>query len=422
MSFEFSPHKLVYGGESLGYAEGQTVLAPYALPGERLEVEALRTAKGVVHARPLRVLEAAPERIAPPCPYFSRCGGCHYQHLGIEHQLKWKVEILRETLRRIGKIVWDQEIPVHQANPWNYRNQAQLKVAEMEPGRVEVGFFEAESHRLVPIDECKIISPRLNAVLRELRQPESLGRLGGCREIELLADDQDAQVRVTFLGNFAKSVAEDWAADLLEKVEGVATVVFAGEHHSGIYGEAGLTYQVGEFHYEISPGSFFQASRYLLPEFVNAAAETEPGELALDLYAGVGLLTLPLARRFKRVIGVESLPAAARDLEANAAMHGLERVQTARQTAFEFLRRFAQTGPDLVILDPPRAGVGKPTLKRLTELRPRRLHYAACSPPTWARDLAYLVEQGYRLERVEMFDFFPHTYHIECLARLIRRE
>ena len=229
MSFEFSPHKLVYGGESLGYAEGQTVLAPYALPGERLEVEALRTAKGVVHARPLRVLEAAPERIVPPCPYFSRCGGCHYQHLGIEHQLKWKVEILRETLRRIGKIVWDQEIPVHQANPWNYRNQAQLKVAAIEPGQVEVGFFEAESHRLVPVDECKIISPRLNAVLNELRQPESLGRLGGCREIDLLADDRDAQVRVTFLGNFAKREAEDWAADLLEKVEGVAAVVFAGE-------------------------------------------------------------------------------------------------------------------------------------------------------------------------------------------------
>ncbi len=422
MSFEFSPHKLVYGGESLGYAEGQTVLAPYALPGERLEVEALRTAKGVVHARPLRVLEAAPERIVPPCPYFSRCGGCHYQHLGIEHQLKWKVEILRETLRRIGKIVWDQEIPVHQANPWNYRNQAQLKVAAIEPGQVEVGFFEAESHRLVPVDECKIISPRLNAVLNELRQPESLGRLGGCREIDLLADDRDAQVRVTFLGNFAKREAEDWAADLLEKVEGVAAVVFAGEQHSAIYGDAGLTYQVGEFHYEISPGSFFQASRYLLPEFVNSATETEPGELALDLYAGVGLLTLPLARRFKRVIGVESHPGAARDLEANTAMHGLERVQAVRQTAFEFLRRFAQTGPDLVILDPPRAGVGKPTLKRLTELRPRRFHYAACSPPTWARDLAYLVGQGYRLERVEMFDFFPHTYHIECLARLIRQD
>jgi 23S rRNA (uracil1939-C5)-methyltransferase len=179
---------------------------------------------------------------------------------------------------------------------------------------------------------------------------------------------------------------------------------------------------VGEFQYQISPGSFFQASRYLLPEFVNAVTETEPGDLALDLYAGVGLFTLPLSRRFKRVIGVESHPAASRDLEANAVMHGLERVRAVGEAASEFLRRFAQIGPDLVILDPPRAGVGKNTLKRLAELRPQCFHYAACHPPTWARDLAYLVGHGYRLESVEMFDFFPHTYHIECLARLIRQD
>jgi len=422
MSFEFSPQKLVYGGETLGYAQGQTVLVSYALPGERLEVEAVRTAKGVVHARPLRVLEAAPERIVPPCPYFGRCGGCHYQHLDIESQLTWKVEILRETLRRIGKIVWDQEIPVHRANPWNYRNQAQLKVTQGESGHAELGFFEAESHRLVPIDECMILSPRLNAVLCQLRQPEWLNRLGGCREIELLANDGDEQVRITLLGSFTKQETEAWAADLLGQVEGVTGAVFVGQQGYAVYGEAVLAYQVGEFRYQISPGSFFQASSYLLPEFVNAVTETEPGDLALDLYAGVGLFTLPLARRFKRVIGVESHPAASRDLEANAVLHGLERVQPVGQTAFEFFRRFAQMEPDFVILDPPRTGVGKNVLNRLAELRPRCLHYAACHPPTWARDLAYLVGCGYRLEKVEMFDFFPHTYHIECLARLIRQD
>jgi tRNA/tmRNA/rRNA uracil-C5-methylase (TrmA/RlmC/RlmD family) len=240
MSFELSPQKLVYGGEALGYAAGQTVLVSHALPGERLEVEAVRTAKGVVHARPLRVLEAAPERIVPPCPYFGRCGGCHYQHLDIERQLIWKVEILRETLRRIGKIVWDQEIPVHRANPWNYRNQAQLKVSQEESGRIELGFFEAESHRLVPIDECMIVSPRLNAVLRQLRQPESLNRLGGCREIELLAEDRDEQVRITLLGNFTKRETEERAAYLLEQVEGVTAAAFVGQQDLIVYGEAVL--------------------------------------------------------------------------------------------------------------------------------------------------------------------------------------
>jgi len=422
MSFELTPQKLVYGGEALGHAQGQTVLVSGALPGELLEVEPVRTAKGVVHARPLRILEAAPERIVPPCPYFGQCGGCHYQHLDIERQLAWKSEILRETLRRIGKIVWDQEITIHRADPWNYRNQAQLKVTADESGRVDLGFFETESHRLVPIDECMILSPRLNAVLRQLRRPEYLNRLRKSREIELLANDRDEQVRITFLGNFTKQESEELAADLLGQVEGVTGAVFVGQQGHAVYGEAVLAYQVGEFQYQTSPGSFFQASRHLLPEFVDAVTAIEPGEVALDLYAGVGLLTLPLARRFKQVIGVESHPAASRDLEANAAMHGLDRVRASGQTAYEFLRRFAQIGPDFVVLDPPRTGVGKNVLKRLAELGPRCLHYASCHPPTWARDLAYLLGQGYRLERVEMFDFFPHTYHIECLARLIRQD
>src|SRR5690242_18068812 len=191
MSLEISPHKLVYGGEALGHAKGQTVLVSRALPGERLEVEPVRTAKGVIHARPLRVLEAAPERISPPCPYFGRCGGCHYQHLDVQHQVTWKVEILRDTLRRIGKITWDREIAVHQASPWNYRNQAQLKVGEGESGEVEIGFFEALSHRLAPIDQCLILSPLLNSVLRQLRKREWADRFRGCQEIELSADGRD---------------------------------------------------------------------------------------------------------------------------------------------------------------------------------------------------------------------------------------
>ena len=183
-----------------------------------------------------------------------------------------------------------------------------------------------------------------------------------------------------------------------------------------------MAYQVGEFQYQISRGSFFQASRHLLPEFVEAVTETEPGDLALDLYAGVGLLTLPLARRFKQVIGVESHPAASRDLEANAALHGLDRVRAVGQTASEFLRRFAQTGPDFVVLDPPRTGVGKPALKRLAEITTSTDSLCGLPSAHLGSRPGLPAGNGYRLERVEMFDFFPHTYHIECLARLIRQD
>jgi len=422
MSFEFSPYKLVYGGEALGHAEGHAVLVPRALPGERLEVEPVRVAKGVVHARPLRVLEAASERIDPPCPYFGRCGGCHYQHLDIGHQVAWKEEILRETLRRIGKITWDREITVHQADPWNYRNQAQLKVVHNDSGEAALGFFAGESHQLVPIDECLILSPRLNQALGQLRQPQWLSRLRGCREIELLANEQDDQVRITLQGTFGAGEAEPLARDLLQQVEGAVAVALQDGRRVQKFGESAFIYRVGEFKYQLSPGSFFQSSRHLLPELVAAVTDTAPGELALDLYAGAGLFTLPLARRFKQVIGVESYPAAARDLEANVGNHGLKHVRAVAQSAFDFLRRFAQTGPDLVILDPPRSGVGASALKYLVDLRPQRIHYVACHPPTWARDLAFLLGQDYRLEGVEMFDCFPQTYHIECLARLARQD
>ncbi len=422
MSFEFSPYKLVYGGEALGHAEGHAVLVPRALPGERLEVEPVRVAKGVVHARPLRVLEAASERIDPPCPYFGRCGGCHYQHLDIGHQVAWKEEILRETLRRIGKITWDREITVHQADPWNYRNQAQLKVVHNDSGEAALGFFAGESHQLVPIDECLILSPRLNQALGQLRQPQWLSRLRGCREIELLANEQDDQVRITLQGTFGAGEAEPLARDLLQQVEGAVAVALQDGRRVQKFGESAFIYRVGEFKYQLSPGSFFQSSRHLLPELVAAVTEMAPGDLALDLYAGAGLFTLPLARRFKQVIGVESYPAAARDLEANVGNHGLKHVRAVAQSAFDFLRRFAQTGPDLVILDPPRSGVGASALKYLVDLRPQRIHYVACHPPTWARDLAFLLGQDYRLEGVEMFDCFPQTYHIECLARLARQD
>jgi len=418
--FEFSPHKLVYGGEALGHAEGRTVLVPRALPGERLEVETLRVAKGVVHARPLHILKAAPERVSPPCPYFGRCGGCHYQHLGIEHQILWKSEIVCETLQRIGKISWDREITVHQARPWNYRNQAQLKVAESESGEVALGFFAGESHQLVPIDECMILSPRLNQVLSQLRRPEWIGRLLGCREVELLANGRDDQVRVTLHGYPAAGGADLLAGSLIRELDGVVAVAFQDGRNTEVFGRPDFIYEVGEFRYQLSAGAFFQSSRHLLSELVNAVTESSSGDLALDLYAGVGLFTLPLARRFRQVVGVESHPAAASDLKANAASHGLEQVRAVGQRTSEFLRRFAQKQPDLVVLDPPRCGADKSTLRFLVDLQPRRIHYVACHPPTWARDLSYLLSRNYSLEEVEMFDCFPHTYHIECLARLVR--
>lgn len=418
MSFELRSEKLIYGGEALGHHLGRTVLIARALPGEWLEAEELRTAKGVVHARPLRILAAARERVEPPCPYFGRCGGCQYQHLGAENQVTAKREILRETLRRIGKINWTSEISVHAAHPWNYRNQAQFKVAHPEDGDVATGFFEAESHKLCPIDACLILSPRLNEILNELRKPEWRGRLASVTEIEVFADDRDERVMVTLRRRLGADDAEALAGHFLAGLSGVVSVAVQADRNLQVYGEPALEYRVGEFRFRVRPTSFFQASRFLLQELVEAAIPFEPGKFALDVFAGVGLLTLPLARRFEEVIAVEAHAPAAADLADNARASGLRNVRVVAEPAFDFLRRFARAEPDLVVLDPPRAGVGPRTLKFLAALRPRRIHYVSCHPPTLARDLGCLVGQGFALNSIELFDFFPQTFHIESLAKL----
>ncbi len=422
MPFELTPTKLIYGGEALGHHAGRTVLVPRVLPGERVEVEEARTAKGVVHARPLRIVQAAPERIEPPCPYFGRCGGCHYQHLRPQLQSTSKLEILRETLRRLGKIDWEGEIPLHAGPPWNYRNQAQFKLARQPGDRVELGFFEPQSHRVFPVDHCLILSPRLNAGLGELRQPEWARALAPFRQIELFADERDEEVMITLEGEATVVEAEQIGHGLLERIPGAVCVALEFGKRFHVLGKPTLHYSVGGISYRVSPGAFFQVSRFLMLELVAATTPGEQGELALDLFAGVGLFSLPLARRFNRVVAAEANPASVSDLKANAEANGLSNLRVTGETSYDFLRRFAQAEPDLVVMDPPRSGVDAGSLKLLAALRPRKIHYLSCSPPTLARDLSFLVSHGYHLECIELFDLFPQTYHIEALAKLARIE
>ncbi|MGH9430175.1 MAG: 23S rRNA (uracil(1939)-C(5))-methyltransferase RlmD [Terriglobia bacterium] len=440
MSFEVQIEKLVYGGDALAHHEGKPVFVSQALPGERLEAEPTRTVKGILHARPVRLLTASAERVDPPCPYFGSCGGCQYQHLAAPSQTARKVEILRETLLRVGKISWPGEITAHGGPAWGYRNQAQFKLARGEDRKWSLGFFAALSHHIVPVEACHIISPTLGIVLRELqtwlRESFSGGNgtgLDGCHEIGLIADHADENVMVTLRGEFDSGNHQSLADALFNALPQAKTVAIqckpAGRNFQ-TFGEPFMNYRAGDFTYRIGPGSFFQTSRFLIAALVEAVtrAADPPGcgdrqgqrRLALDLYAGVGLFALPLAREYEQVAAVESTSSSAADLAANARQGQPGRIRAVHQPAFDFLRRFAQAAPDLAIVDPPRAGVGLPTLRLLAALRPRRIHYVSCHPPTLARDLAFLLGASYRIESVHMFDFFPHTFHIESLVTLAR--
>jgi 23S rRNA (uracil1939-C5)-methyltransferase len=387
----------VYGGDGLArVAEdgkpSRVVLTPYVLPGERVRVEQEQEKPGLVRARTLEVLDPAPARVPPPCPYFGRCGGCHYQHASYEAQLAQKRAILEEELRRLGKIEPPAEIAVIAGGPWAYRNRVQLHLEGQN-----LGYREARSHRLCAITHCPIASPKINetitallGMVRDRRWPRFVYSL------EIFTDERQVQLNVL---DSAQPVARrffDWCA---ERIPGFV----AGDLH----------YE-GRFH--VSRNSFFQVNRFLLDRLVEAAATGAQGETAVDLYSGVGLFALVLAISFGQVVAVETSSSAVRDLERNAA--GLETVRAVQATAEAYLEAL-EMAPDFVLLDPPRTGLGKTVVRRLLDLHPRAVTIVSCDPSTLARDLPALLGGGYRIDQMTMIDLFPQTYHFETVVRLI---
>lgn len=418
--------KLVYGGEGLGHHEGHTVFVPFVLPEEVVAVRALARKKKFVRGRVQHIVTPAPERAAPPCPHFTVCGGCHYQHIPYSAQLRYKAEILRETLGRLGGIQWDGPIETHGSPPLGYRNRAQWKIRPGPDGKLALGYFQAGSTALCAVNVCPILSPRLEQVLAALSSLLAADRLPrALREVEAFADSSDTCILLNAaLANFTTAPAA-LAETLRSAVPGVETILLqdSTSERMELFGPGFLHYRVGEDTCRVGHLSFFQVNRFLIEEMAREATRESEGRLAVDLFAGVGLFTLPLARRFERVVAVESNVAAARDLAANVEA-GRAAVLARTGSAEEFLRGWSDT-PELVLLDPPRSGLPRAALERLRVLGPERIHYVSCDPATLARDLRGLTGEGagarYELTEIHLFDVFPQTFHIESLVRLRRR-
>jgi 23S rRNA (uracil1939-C5)-methyltransferase len=385
--------KLVYGGDGLARLNGRVIFAPFVLPGEVVRAEPDRQKPGMVQARTLEVLKPAAERMEPACSVFGRCGGCHYQHAPYEYQLAAKRDILVEELRRLGKLSPPGEIRAISSEPWGYRNRVQLHI---ENGHL--GYWEPRSHRLCSIRTCPIASPKaeqaigaLSVMLQDPRWPRFV------QSLEIFTDEEQVQLNVYDTDRPVARRFFDWC----------------GENIPGMVVGA-LDYR-GEF--RVSSNSFFQVNRFLIDRLVEMALEGSDGDSALDLYAGVGLFTLPLARRFRQVTAVESGGGASRDLRFNLDRAGLSQVRSDAATVEVFLEKLKRA-PDFVLLDPPRAGLGKQVVERLKALRPRQLTIVACDPATLARDLAALVAGGYKIQKITLVDLFPQTFHLETVVRL----
>jgi 23S rRNA (uracil1939-C5)-methyltransferase len=388
--------KLVYQGDGLARLDGQVVFVPFVLPGEQASVATIRVNNGTLRGSSPQVLKPAPERTIPRCEYFANCGGCHYQHATYAFEPEQKREILRETLRRLGGIAYEHDIRIISGDPWHYRNRIQLHFSDGNSG-----FRKAHSHELCSITHCEISSPLLNEVISKLqwasKQPEWPKFL---RSLEVFTNETDLQLNVV---ESIRPVAPRffrWCRTFLPSIVDGAIE----------YSAAGHTFR-------ISGGSFFQVNRFLIDALVEEVVNAKEGARAVDLYAGVGLFSLALGKRFKAVQAVERGGDGYRDLECNTNQSGAD-IRAFNRSAEDFLRELTDA-PDLIVADPPRAGLGPNVTAELLRLAAPKLTIVSCDPATLARDLRKLLAT-YHIERLTLIDLFPRTYHFETVVHLER--
>lgn len=424
--------KMIYGGDGLARlpadesGPGKSAFVPFVLPGEQVQAEITEDKRSFARARLDSVSTPSPLRVSPDCPYFQRCGGCHYQHTRYENQLTIKAEILRETLRRTAKLELPCELRIHGSPPWNYRNRTRVKV-QTSP-EFAIGYYRFRSHDLLPIEKCPISSPLINRAIAALwSKGRARSFLDPLREIELFASDQDDALLLELYLAHGTSVRH--AQEVCEAMNGLipelrGTVAFeatqegqfADPRRLAEIGEGFLRYSTGSFTYKVSAGAFFQVNRFVLNDLLTTVVGESSGQLALDLYAGVGLFSLPLARRFAQTIAVEASQTSHFDLRENAPPE----VKAVRSTADRFLVKASGFRPDLVVVDPPRGGLGENVVRSLARVNAENITYVSCDPSTLARDLRMLVSLGYQILGAGLFDLFPQTFHIESVFHLAR--
>ena len=461
--------KLIYGGDGLARlpaessdendrGRGKAVFIPFVLAGEKIEATLTEVKRGFARARADAIVEASPNRVQPPCAYYTRCGGCHYQHANYDHQLEIKKEILRENLRRIAKLELQCEIQVHPSPPWNYRNRSRLQV-RTHP-EFATGYFKFASHELLPVETCPISSPLINRGIAALWQSGRANKaVAGVHEIEFFANANDTLLMLEFVcaPEAHRADVRAWAENLREAMPEIASITAFREPQKGVQklllsiGTSELTYETQRTAYRVSAGAFFQTNRFLTDELVEIVIAGRSGDVALDLCAGVGLFSTTLACNFRHIVSVESSQTAANDLAYNLPVNGATvRAEVAQYLGISTARIGGETGtgggssaqrrnsakkgrleknalpqaklpkPDFVVVDPPRAGLGTSVATALASLGAPRLTYVSCDPSTLARDLIPLHAAGYRIEEVHLVDLFPQTYHLESIVKLVR--
>jgi len=377
--------KIVPNGFGLAFAENLTVFVPLAAKGDRLRVRVNQLKGKTAFAEIVEIIEPSPDRTAPRCPYFGRCGGCDFQQLNYAAQLAAKVGIIQDCLTRIGRINYEREIPIiGSPRDYEYRSRAQW---HLNTRKKKFGYFQRKSHDVIDVEICPILKPELQAVLTELR--------------ETIAWESFWSEMVEIESATASGDVSVYSAEIIEPTEEVA------------FTANGETY----LH---DATSFFQGNPFLIEALIETALGDAAGATAIDLYCGVGFFTLPLARKFQTVFGVEGYDKAIDYAEKNIENARLSNVKFFRETVSDWLTENTVNlkKSDFLLLDPPRSGTEKETVEAIINLQPKQISYVSCEPSTLARDLKIFCENYYSIESIVALDLFPQTHHVETVVRL----
>jgi 23S rRNA (uracil1939-C5)-methyltransferase len=381
---EVGIEKILPGGLGLAHLDNKTILVELAVAGDQLRVKINRVQGKVAFASIVEIIKPSPLRIEPPCPYFGRCGGCDMQQMNYETQLNVKAEIVRDCLQRIARLKLQDPIPIV-ASPkaWNYRSRAKW---QYDSRNNKLGYFELGSHRVCDVAECPVLTNELQETFAHLRKRIHDG--------ESLPESEIQGV----VGGHVVSLVPQ--LDQFETQEVISSI--------------------GEDLYRFDATCFFQINQSLLESLIKEAIGDVRGEMAIDLYCGVGLFSLPLARRFTRLLAVEVNDMAVGYARRNLAEANLINAKVEIVKVGDWLVK--QAGQlnqiDFILLDPPRSGAESETIQGLMLIKPKHISYVSCDPATLARDLRILLEGGYKLESIKAFDMFPQTHHVETIVHL----
>jgi len=383
---EVEVERILPGGMGLAHAGGKTVFVSLAAPGDRVRVRIDREQGDLLFASIVEILKPSPLRIEPPCPYFGRCGGCDFQQLTYEAQLAAKADIIRDCLHRIARLENVPEIVVTPSpRDWRYRMRATWQIDREQR---QIGYYERGSRRVCDVADCAVLLPELQKTLERVRATEWSRFPPALKHLDVVAGENGVSLSPRF-----------------------------AEFETN---ELSLTVRGEVYHYNAE--AFFQINPSLLGSLIDFAIADASGETVLDLYCGVGLFTLPLARGFRNVMAVESNSIAVRFARRNLQHAGLTNVRVVSATVTDWFRSESATrGPvDFILLDPPRAGAESAVIKGILDLHPSQICYVSCDPATLARDLKKLLAGGYGIHSIVAFDLFPQTHHVETVVRLTK--